>query len=106
MTASKVLSIAGSLILGIISSASAQNTTKILDNGPDGEKLVFVVLGDGYAAGDQRQYEADVDRLVLNGVFAHDFYHDNKAAFNIYRVNLVSQESGISSLTFQKNTAL
>jgi len=106
MTAPRIVLIAGLLMLVLGSRASAQNVTKILDNGQDGEKLVFVVLGDGYAAGDQQQYEADVDKLVLNGVFAHDFYKDNKAAFNIYRVNLVSQESGVSSLTFRRNTAL
>src|SRR5271157_89060 len=85
----------------------AQRTTTILDNGPDGEKLVFVVLGDGYAAGDQAKYQADVKSLLLDGVFSHDFYKDNKNAFNIYRVDLISEESGVSSSpTFIKNTAL
>jgi hypothetical protein len=31
---------------------STHYTQKILDNGPDGQKLVFVVVGDGYAAAD------------------------------------------------------
>ena len=85
---------------------AAQNTTKIVDHGPDGEKLVFVVLGDGYAKADQGKFERDVDGLVVNGVFGHDFYKDNFNAFNVYRVNLVSQESGVSTLKFKKNTAL
>jgi hypothetical protein len=84
----------------------AQNTEKILDNGPDGEKLVFVVLGDGYAMADQAKFKADVQKLVLGGVFAHDFYKDNLKAFNVYRVDLVSSQSGVSSLTYKKNTAL
>src|SRR5882672_280866 len=83
------------LLLTVV--AHAQQTTKILDNGPDGEKLVFVVLGDGYAVGDQAKYQADVKTLLLDGVFSHDFYKSNKNAFNIYRVDLVSDVSGVSS---------
>lgn len=97
------------LLLWILSAAlSAQNTTKIIDHGSDGEKLVFVVLGDGYSASaaDQSKYESDVNKLVVDGVFGHDFYKDNIAAFNVYRVNLVSKESGVSTPKYKKNTAL
>ncbi|MFL6257739.1 MAG: hypothetical protein ACJ74T_22260, partial [Pyrinomonadaceae bacterium] len=48
------------LILLGVAQASAQTVTtrKILDNGPDGDKLVFAVLGDGYnaSAADQSKY--------------------------------------------------
>jgi IgA Peptidase M64 len=87
-------------------SAAAQTTTKIVDHGPDGGKLVFVVLGDGYAGADQSKFKDDVNRLVVNGVFGHDFYKDNINAFNVYRVDLVSKESGISTPKYKKNTAL
>jgi hypothetical protein len=83
-----------------------QTVKKVVDHGPDGEKLTFVVLGDGYAAGDQGKFAQDVDRLVVNGVFGHDFYKDNFSAFNVYRVDLVSKESGVSTLTETRDTAL
>jgi hypothetical protein len=85
---------------------NAQGQEKILNNGPDGEKLVFVVLGDGYSANEQAKYKADVNSLLVTGVFANDFYKDNVKAFNVYRVDLISQQSGVSSPTFIKNTAL
>jgi hypothetical protein len=93
------------LVLGN-GAAKAQSATKILDHGPDGEKLTFVVMGDGYAAADQTKFSQDVDKLVTNGVFGHDFYKDNIEAFNLYRVDLISKQSGVSSLKFSKNTAL
>lgn len=88
--------------------AAAQTvvTTKILDNGPDGRKLTFAVLGDGYTQTEQDKYRADVDALVLNGLLAHDFYRDARAAFNVYRVDLASNQSGVSSLTVHRDTAL
>lgn len=96
-------------LLGLApSSAQTVTTRKILDNGPDGEKLVFAVVGDGYsaAAADQSKFAADVDRLVINGVMARDFYRDNRRAFNVYRVDLTSAESGVSKPGAAKNTAL
>jgi len=89
--------------------ATAQNittTNKIIDNGPDGTKLVFAVIGDGYSAGEMTKYREDVDRLVVNGVFAHDFFRDNRTAFNVYRVEQASTESGVSKPGVPKRTAL
>ena len=82
------------------------STTKIVDNGPDGGKLVFAILGDGYAASDQPKYKQDVDSLIVNGLLAHDFYRDNRSAFNVYRVDLVSHDSGVSRPNLSRDTAL
>jgi hypothetical protein len=95
------------ILLGLAqASAQAVTTRKILNNGPDGDKLVFAVVGDGYSAADQTKYAEDVDRLVINGVMAHDFYSDNRSAFNVYRVDLVSADSGVSKPGAPKNTRL
>lgn len=94
------------LFCGLAATAHAQNITKVLDNGPDGERLTFAVLGDGYAIGEQAAFAADVDRLVIKGVLAHDFYKDHQQVFNVYRVDLVSGDSGVSAPTFIKDTAL
>jgi hypothetical protein len=84
----------------------AQVVTKIVDHGPDGQKLTFAVLGDGYDASDQGKFAEDVDRLVVKGVFGHDFYKDNFAAFNVYRIDLVSKDSGVSHSDETRDTAL
>ena len=79
---------------------------KIIDNGPDSDRMVFVVLGDGYAEADQATYRSDVQRLVVNGVLANDVYAENQRAFNVYRADLVSAESGVSTPSQTKDTAL
>jgi hypothetical protein len=94
------------LVFGSVT-ANAITPQKILDNGPDGQKLVFVVVGDGYAAGDQTKFVNDVNNLVINGVLTHDFYRENIRAFNVYRLDLVSNLSGVRQLgTSSRDTAL
>src|SRR5688500_2760967 len=75
---------------------TAPECTKLIDNGPDAGKKVLVILGDGYAAADQNAYNGDVDEMVVQGLFGNDFFRDHQNAFNVYRVNLVSAESGMS----------
>src|SRR5215470_19834865 len=70
--------------------------TKIIDNGPDAGKKILVVMGDGYAAADQSKYNGDVDNLITNGMFVNDFFRENHNAFNVYRLNLISTDSGVS----------
>jgi len=81
----------------------APNCTKIIDNGPDAGRKVLVVMGDGYAAADQAKYKGDVDMLVVNGVFGHDFFREDQNAFNVYRLNLVSVDSGVSQRVYDEH---
>lgn len=98
------------LLLLYSSTASAQTVeiNKIIDNGPDENKKVFLVMGDGYTAADKPKFNKDVDHLLMApaGVFGHDIYQQFQRAFNVYRVNLVSIESGVSKPQAPKNTAL
>lgn len=64
------------------------------------------MIGDGYAAADQAKHINDVNKLVINGVFTHDFYRDNIRAFNVYRLDLVSNASGVSRPSAPSDTAL
>ena len=36
---------------------------------------------------------------MIDGVFGHDVFKDCYTAFNIYRINAISQESGVSNAT-------
>ena len=76
--------------------------TKVIDNGPDSSKKVLVILGDGYAAADQEKYKQDVKNLITQGVFGRDFYKENQNAFNVYRINLVSTDSGVSQRRYDE----
>jgi hypothetical protein len=96
-------------VLGLLLTAtavSAQTPHKIVDHGPDGEKRTFVVIGDGYSAAEQAKFASDVDKLLIQGVFGHDFYKVHFEAFNVYRIDLVSTDSGVSTPTFTRDTAL
>ncbi len=73
---------------------------RVLDNGPDGQKKVVVIMGDGYATGDQTKWHNDVDSLLTNGLFANEFFRENANAFNVYRLDLVSTDSGVSQRTY------
>lgn len=76
---------------------------KVIDNGSDANKKVLVIMGDGYDDSDQAKYRGDVKRLITDGVFGHDFFDENQNAFNVYRVNLESEDSGVSQRVYDEN---
>ena len=79
------------------------SVTQILASGPPGVKKNIAVLGDGFAAGDQAAYNAKVQELLLDGVFGHDYFYEDKSAYNIYRVNLISVQSGVSTRVYNEH---
>src|SRR5476649_777759 len=81
--------------------------TQILSAGPPGSKVNIAVLGDGFAAGaDQTLYKSKVDDLLINGLFKHDYYLEDIQAFNVFRVNLISVDSGVGTKKYDNGTLL
>ena len=81
--------------------------TQILASGPLGTKVNIAVLGDGFADGaDQTTYNNKVQDLLLNGLFRHDYYYEDRQAFNVYRVNLISAQSGVGTKQYNNGTLL
>ena len=78
------------------------SVTQVLKSGPPGAKLNIAVLGDGFAAGDQAAFNAKVQELLLDGVFGHDYFYEDKSAYNIFRVNLISVDSGVSQRRYNE----
>ena len=78
------------------------SVTQILKSGPPGSKKNIAVLGDGFADADQSAYNQKVKELLLDGVFGHDYFYEDGQAFNIYRVNLISNESGVSQRVYDE----
>jgi IgA Peptidase M64 len=76
---------------------------KLIDNGPFGSKVTMVVVGDGFTAADQDAYNSHVDDLLTNGLFTQDFYAANKSAFDLVRLNVFSNQSGVSTKTYDAN---
>jgi hypothetical protein len=79
------------------------SVTQILNSGPPGTKKNIAVLGDGFTDADQAIYNNKVKELLIDGVFSHDYFYEDAQAFNIYRVNLISNESGVSRRLYDEH---
>jgi hypothetical protein len=95
-----------------LSSVEAQTVTELIRSGGNGSKKNLVIIGDGFRAGDQPTYNDFVKQFVMEGVFAEGVFNEDMNAFNIYRVNINSRDSGVTQVdedgdvTTGRNTAL
>ena len=93
-------------------SVEAQTVTELLRSGSNGAKRNLVIIGDGFQAGQQNNYNTFVDTFVMQGVFNEGLFDEAANAFNIYRVNVNSTDSGVTqvdsngNVTTTRNTAL
>lgn len=71
--------------------------TQVRVAGPVGQKKNLAIIGDGFAPGDQATFNNWVQTAVLDGVFGNDYFYEDASAWNIFRVNLESVDSGIST---------
>lgn len=67
----------------------------IVRSGPTGSKLDVVFIGDGYTASQQEDFHADV-RAKWAKVSAVEPYASYKSLFNVWAVDAVSRQSGVS----------
>jgi hypothetical protein len=74
--------------------------TVLRNAGPPGTKRNVAILGDGFTSGDQHTYNDWVQTTLIEGVFGHDYYSEDASAFNIYRINLESVDSLVSTRTY------
>ncbi|MEV4442467.1 M64 family metallopeptidase [Streptomyces sp. NPDC049577] len=82
--------------------------TPVVTNGPVGAKLDIVFIGDGYTASQQDAFHAAV-RAKWAKMTAVEPYASYRALFNVWAVDAVSRESGVSGDPAQgvvKDTAL
>ena len=54
----------------------------------------------------QTTYNNKVNDLLFNGLFKNDYYFEDIQAFNVYRVNLISVDSGVGTKTYNNGTLL
>lgn len=78
--------------------------TQILKSGPPGKRRNIAVLGDGFTEAEQDKYNAAAENVLLGGVFGHQngYFWEDKQAFNIFRVNLISNASGVSQRRYDE----
>ncbi|MBN2410715.1 peptidase M64 [candidate division KSB1 bacterium] len=69
-------------------------TQKFIDNGKPENKVDIVILGDGYKKNEIEKFHKDVKRYT-NILFVTQPFKDRKSDFNIWLVDVESQDSGI-----------
>lgn len=89
-------------------SAADGTVTKVIDNGATADKLDVVFVGDGYREGELAQFKTDV-KTKWNDVLGVEPYTTYQKLFNVWAVDAVSVDSGVSGDPAKgtvKNTAL
>ena len=96
------------LFLGIVFClvfTASGTITKVVDNGPDSNRVVFVVFGDGYTQEQMERYHRDVDTIIVKYFFSMEPFKTYKNFFNIYRFDTTSVDSGTyTSPEYKPNT--
>jgi len=83
-------------------------STTILSNGPSSNRIDIVLVGDGYQASELGAYSAQC-ATVINDFFLQSPLAQYKTFFNVHRVDVVSNDSGVDNDPDQgifKDTAL
>lgn len=73
--------------------AWGEPVTTIINNGDPDTRIGLVVLGDGYTASELTKYANDVNNMV-NGFLGENPFKEYQNYFNVYRVDVVSTDSG------------
>ncbi|MBW2182883.1 MAG: carboxypeptidase regulatory-like domain-containing protein [Deltaproteobacteria bacterium] len=66
---------------------------KIEDHGNDSNRMVLVIMGDGYTSLELDDYHQDV-KLIIDEIFNASPWAEYKNFINVYRIDVVSNESG------------
>ena len=71
-------------------------STTIIDSGPSANRIDLVIVGDGYTASELNDYAAHVDNVVAD-FFAESPLDEYASFFNVHRVDVISNESGVDN---------
>lgn len=86
--------LAGLALLAIpVSSSSAGILTKIRDNGPDANRVVIVVVAEGYTSTDRAQFDTDAEGTIA-AFFAASPWSAYAGHANVYTDFVASNQSG------------
>ncbi|MFD9523036.1 M64 family metallopeptidase [Streptomyces sp. NPDC059979] len=75
--------------------AADGEVTKMVDNGSTADRLDVVVIGDGYTAAELAKFHADAEQKWAE-VTAVEPYTTYRGLFNVWTVDAVSRDSGVS----------
>jgi hypothetical protein len=66
----------------------------VVENGKPSDKVDVLVLGDGYTSAEMGKFRKDVDEFAAT-LLSTEPFKSRKSDFNIWRIDVVSPESGI-----------
>ncbi|TDR78438.1 M64 family metallopeptidase [Paludibacterium purpuratum] len=83
-------------LLGSVPSPSqAHRAVSLYHSGSPSRRMDVVLIGDGYARADQGKWQADAQKIA-QGLLADSLFKANRLKLNIWRVDVESQDSGVS----------
>jgi hypothetical protein len=99
--------VVGAIVAGCTQVAAAEDVVVLRESGPRENRISLVVLGDGYTDAELVKYSTDVD-LLVQGFFRQEPYASYANYFSVFRVDVVSNESGAShpEREIKRDTAL
>src|SRR6267142_1587570 len=80
--------------VNVLQNANGLKYAAVLAGGPVGERYDIVFIGDGFKQNQQADFNARVNDAVT-ALRARLPYSDLMCAFNIWRVNVISTDSGV-----------
>lgn len=91
----------------IIQASPLWNYETVINNGPSGNRIDIVVVGDGYTLSELNKYQLNVSN-ILNGYLTQAPFASYINFFNVHRIDVISSESGVDEPDYgiYRNTAL
>jgi hypothetical protein len=80
-------------VSGCALGVSAEPFETIQSNGDPANRVDIAIVGDGYTAAEIGKYKTDV-QAFLKGFFAEEPFKEYQKYFNVYRVDVISSQSG------------
>lgn len=81
------------LLLFCLAPQAEAQVNKIKDAGPDGKRINFVVLGDGYTSTELGKFATDANNVIVD-FFNEPPFTNYTNFFNVHTIDVVSPESG------------
>ncbi|MGW4473251.1 M64 family metallopeptidase [Nonomuraea sp. NPDC004354] len=90
-----VLALVWLVPLPALAEPGSATVTPVQVTGPPAKRFNLIIMGDGYTASEQAAFRTDVDRH-LNVMWSIEPFKSYRTYINVYRVDIVSGESGVS----------
>jgi len=73
---------------------SADSVIPLQATGPDGDRIVFVIIAEGYDAADLEDFPGDA-QAVVHHLFSEEPFASYRNYFNVYGISVESAQSGV-----------